>query len=94
MRAVPATRDNVAVERRAIVFIYDEVPQLPRSDISARKEEWRAGVITSVDTKAQTFQMTGYKGSIPFAFSRIVVSMQESVPERPQHFPVPFKDPT
>jgi hypothetical protein len=51
-------------------------------------------VITSVDMSAGTFRMTTIDGPVPFAMARIVVAMKESVPERPQKFPLAFKDPT
>jgi hypothetical protein len=96
VRAVVATRDNVAVQRRAIVYAYGDGKhaELPEDQIYARKHEWRAGVITSVDMSAGTFRMTTIDGPVPFAMARIVVATKESVPSRPQKFPLPFKDPS
>ena len=68
--------------------------QLPTSEIDARKSEWHAGVVTSIDAAHGTLRVGNFPDPIPFAFARVVVAMQESVPERPQHFPVPFKDAT
>jgi hypothetical protein len=96
VRAVVATRENIAVDRRVVVFYDDwggKVVRLPKDEIEARKDEWRAGVVTQVDAAAGTFRMTSIDKPIPIAYARVVMEYRESVPERPQKFPLPFKDP-
>lgn len=95
VRTVPATRDNIVVERRVVVF-YDyssKVPRLPRTEGEARKDNWRAGVVTHVDAAAGTFRMTTFPAPIPFAYARLVVAERYSIPERNVPFPLPHRDP-
>jgi hypothetical protein len=95
VRAVRATRDNVAVDRRVVVYfgVFDEAPEVPNRELRARTEKWRVGVVTRVDAARGEFEMTSYNGRVPFGAARVVVEMRQRVPERTAPFPVPFKDP-